>query len=215
MKEILAKQSIKPSIESLIKHFALNKCLSSAPTNAQDSIMFHEKFQINGGYAAVLIPIINSKTGLEVLLTRRASHLRHHPNQISFPGGRIEKHDDSHITAALREAEEEIGLPIEHTQIIGHLNDYYTVTGFCITPVIGVISDTFEPIASPNEVAEILHVPLNYLMNPQNFELIQHEYESYQRCYYSTHFGKHHIWGVTAGIIMDLYHALTQANQHN
>lgn len=212
MKAILSGQPLKPSIESLRAHFASDRFRSPPPVDNPDSLFFEPTAKEQGCYAAVLIPIINGPKGLEVLLTRRADHLRNHAGQISFPGGRIEQHDDSHIATALRETEEEIGLPVDKTEIIGHLGDYYTVTRFCVTPVIGIIHGTFELTADPNEVAEIIHVPLDYLMNPAVFELEEHEYDSLRRRYYSTYFGEHRIWGVTAGIILALYRSLSQTH---
>ena len=212
MKAILSGEPLKPTIESLRAHFSNARFLSPPPIDNPDSLAFRKKVEEQGSYAAILIPIINGKDGLEVLLTRRADHLRNHAGQMSFPGGRIEQHDDSHIAAALRETEEEIGLPADRTEIIGHLGDYYSVTNYCITPVIGIIHGEFELTVDPNEVAEIIHVPLDYLMNPAVFELDESVYDSIMRRYYSTYYGKHRIWGVSAGIIIALYKSLAQTH---
>lgn len=162
--------------------------------------------------AAVLIPIHYLPNGPELLLTRRADHLRSHAGQISFPGGRLEQEDRSFAEAALREAQEEISLPVDKVDVLGYLDDYFTISGFRVTPVVGLIEEPVALIADPSEVAEIIHVPLEQLLKPDVFQLVEHPYGEVKRCYYSTHYRQYHIWGVTAGILMGLYEDLVAGN---
>ncbi|MGH8500672.1 MAG: NUDIX hydrolase, partial [Methylococcales bacterium] len=115
--------------------------------------------------AAVLIGLIERKSGLQVILTRRTEALRHHAGQISFPGGRIEDADKDPVAAAIREAHEEIGLLPEHIQALGYLDSFLTITGFHVYPVVASVSADFVAQADPNEVDEIFEVPLEFVMN--------------------------------------------------
>ncbi|MBX9715758.1 MAG: CoA pyrophosphatase [Burkholderiaceae bacterium] len=116
--------------------------------------------------ASVLVPLVVREAGVFVLLTRRADHLNDHPGQISFPGGREERDDPSAIATALREAQEEVGLAAEFVQVLGTLPTYTTVTGFVVTPVVGLVCPGFSLQPDPLEVAEVFEVPLAYLMSP-------------------------------------------------
>ncbi|MGY9002834.1 MAG: NUDIX hydrolase, partial [Rhodospirillales bacterium] len=112
--------------------------------------------------AAVLIPVVNREDELKVLFTRRAANLAQHAGQISFPGGHIEESDNEPIDAALRETEEEVGLPRHHIDVIGQLENYISRTGFEITPIVGVIEPPFTVVPQPSEVAEVFEVPLTF-----------------------------------------------------
>ena len=118
--------------------------------------------------AAVLVPLVMHTAGVTVLLTQRTANLRHHPNQISFPGGHIEADDASAEAAALREAEEEIGLHEADVQIVGRLAQYQTGTGFEVTPVVGLVEPRFSWRLDETEVAEVFEVPLSFVMDPEN-----------------------------------------------
>jgi len=117
--------------------------------------------------AAVLIPIMASDSSLSMLFTRRPANLRSHPNQISFPGGSRESVDDSLIATALREAEEEVGLPPKEVEILGYLDPYVTITGFHVQPIVGLIPGQFQPIPDPSEVAEAFFWPIERVLNTQ------------------------------------------------
>jgi len=121
--------------------------------------------------AAVLIPLVVRESGLTVLLTQRADHLNDHAGQISFPGGRRESYDRDATATALREAKEEIGLTAERVEILGALPDYLTGTGFCVTPIVGLVHPPFTVQADAFEVAEIFEVPLAFLMSPANHQV--------------------------------------------
>jgi 8-oxo-dGTP pyrophosphatase MutT (NUDIX family) len=143
-----------------------------------------------------------------VLLTQRTAHLRDHPGQISFPGGRVEPEDASPAHTALREAEEEIGLSSSNVEIIGYLPEYRTGTGFRITPVVAIVRPPFELHPDSFEVAEIYEVPLAFLMDPANHQQHVAHYRGKMRTYCAMTYGDCFIWGATAGMIVTLYKAL-------
>lgn len=160
--------------------------------------------------AAVLVPLVQREGGLTMLLTQRTAHLKHHPGQISFPGGRAEWVDSSPIETALRESEEEIGLARRHTDIIGVLPDYVTRTGYRVTPVVGLLTPPFELTADPGEVAEIFEVPLSFLMDGLNHQLLSVDLPegAGRRSFYAMPYERFFIWGATAGMLRNLFHLL-------
>jgi len=159
--------------------------------------------------ASVLFPIVLRESGPSVLLTQRTDHLKDHPGQISFPGGRVEPEDSSPAHTALREAEEEIGLSSAHIEVLGYLPEYRTVTGFCVTPVVAIVTPPFELRPDPGEVAEIFEVPLAFLMDSSNHQQHSLQYRGKLRHYFAMPYGKYFIWGATAGIIAALSRALS------
>ncbi len=154
--------------------------------------------------AAVLCGLVERDTGLNVVLTRRTGHLARHAGQIAFPGGRVDVEDDSHLAAALREAEEEIGLRPEQVRIIGTLDHYLTSTGFRVTPFVGGIDPAWHPVPDPNEVEEVFEVPLDFLMDPANRHRHAHDRQGTRRYYYAMPWGDYYIWGATAGMLKGL-----------
>jgi len=154
--------------------------------------------------AAVLVPIVAREAGHTVLLTRRAETLRQHKGQISFPGGRRDESDASLAQAALREAHEEVGLPPEAVELIGYLDDYPTMTGYCITPVVGVITGAFTPVTNPDEVAEIFEVPLELVLSGTHFERKTMLRGGIDLPFFELRYGNYAIWGATAGILHNL-----------
>ena len=159
--------------------------------------------------AAVLIPVVNREDELKVLFTRRAANLAQHAGQITFPGGHIEESDNEPIDAALRETEEEVGLPRHHIDVIGQLENYISRTGFEITPIVGVIEPPFTVVPQPSEVAEVFEVPLSFLLNPENHHRHTREISGENREFYAMPYGEYYIWGVTAGILVNLYKYLS------
>ncbi|HKK97909.1 MAG TPA: CoA pyrophosphatase, partial [Marivita sp.] len=121
--------------------------------------------------AGVLVPVMADPNGAKMLLTKRSSRLKHHPGQISFPGGKQDEGDADVTAAALREAREEVGLPLEHVTVLGTLPTHETVTGFLITPVIGWIDTPFKIIPEPGEVAEVFTVPLTHVTEKAEFSV--------------------------------------------
>jgi len=159
--------------------------------------------------AAVLIAVCPESS--ELILTRRPLHLKDHPGQISFPGGRMESFDPSAIDAACREAEEEVGLQRRWIQPLLTLPEYITVTGFRVTPVLSVLTAGYCLRPDPFEVEEILQVPLAFLMNPRNHELRQVQLESEVIEFFAIPYHGQFIWGATAAMIRNLYHFLHAA----
>src|ERR1700738_5135450 len=154
--------------------------------------------------AAVLIPVVDHPEPT-VLLTQRAAHLNDHAGQISFPGGKIDATDASPLEAALREAEEEIGLDREFIDPIGYLDLYATGFGFRILPTVARIKPGFKLRISEAEVDDAFEVPLAFLMDPANHQLHRQEFRGMERTYYAMPFAQHYIWGATAGILRVLY----------
>lgn len=154
--------------------------------------------------AAVLIPVLWRDGAARVLLTKRASHLSQHPGQIAFPGGKIDPTDDSATAAALREADEEIGLPQTDVEVFGTLPVHETVTGYCITPVLGWVEARFDPVLEPGEVAEVFDVPLTHVTNSANFLIEGRRWRNRQRRYFTVPYGPYYIWGATARILRGL-----------
>jgi len=158
--------------------------------------------------AAVLLPLVLRDDAPSVLLTKRTEHLHHHPGQISFPGGRVERADTSPIDTALRETQEEIGLHRRHIELIGTLPDYLTGTGFRVTPVVGLVTPPFELTLDAFEVAEAFEVPLSHFLDPANHEQHSIMHEGRLRHFHAMPYQGYFIWGATAGIIMSLYRVL-------
>jgi len=154
--------------------------------------------------AAVLFPIVLRDGGHTVLLTQRTAHLKDHPGQISFPGGRVEDDDTSPIHTALRETSEEIGLAEGHIEVIGFLPEYRTGTGFRVTPVVGLVTPPFAIVPDPFEVAEVFEVPLSFLLDPANHQQHALHYRGALRQYFAMPYGDYFIWGATAGMIRSL-----------
>jgi 8-oxo-dGTP pyrophosphatase MutT (NUDIX family) len=159
--------------------------------------------------AAVLVPLLQHEHGVTVLFTRRTDHLHDHAGQISFPGGRVEPGDDSPMTTALRETEEEIGLARTHVEIVGCLPDYRTGTGYRITPVVGLLRPPLALRLDDFEVAEAFEVPLAFLLDPSNHQRKSMMRNGRPREFYAMPYQDYYIWGATAGILMNLYSVLT------
>ena len=158
--------------------------------------------------AAVLVPLVDRAEGMSVLLTQRTAHLSAHAGQISFPGGRIEPEDPDAVAAALRETEEEIGLPREHVTLIGRLDTYVTGTGFEITPVVGIVAAPFALTIDPFEVAEVFEVPLSFVLDPGNHRRTEREFEERRRVFFVLPYQNRNIWGATAGMLVNLAEVL-------
>jgi 8-oxo-dGTP pyrophosphatase MutT (NUDIX family) len=158
--------------------------------------------------AAVLVPLIDRAEGMTVLLTLRTAHLSAHAGQVSFPGGRIENGDHDAVAAALRETEEEVGLPADHVTVIGRLDTYVTGTGFEIIPVVGIVAPPFPLAADPFEVAEIFEVPLSYILDPSNHRRTERIFEERRRVFFVLPYENRNIWGATAGMLVNLAEVL-------
>ena len=154
--------------------------------------------------AAVLCGLVERAGGLHVVLTLRAAHLNQHAGQVAFPGGKVDKHDASPMAAALREADEEVGLGADKVDIIGTLDPYQTSTGFRVSPFVGVIDPHWRPFADMNEVEEVFETPLDFLMDPANRVRHHHDRWATRSYYYAMPWGDYYIWGATAGMLKGL-----------
>lgn len=153
--------------------------------------------------AAVLVPIVD-RSEPTVILTLRPETMRKHAGQISFPGGRIDPGDEGPVEAALREAEEEIALPRSAVEIVGVADRYRTITGFEVTPVLGVIPPDLPLTAHEPEVAAIFEAPLHYLLKPEHHVVRTALWHGHERSYYEINWQGRRIWGATAAMIVNL-----------
>jgi 8-oxo-dGTP pyrophosphatase MutT (NUDIX family) len=158
--------------------------------------------------AAVLVPIIAHPAGLSVLFTKRTEQLKAHSGQVSFPGGRAEPGDASVEATALREAQEEIGLPPSRVEVLARLPEYFTRTGFRVTPVVGLIQPPLELVPERREVDEVFEVPLGVILDPRNHQRGTRQLAGRAASYYFIEHGGHTIWGATAGMLINLYRIL-------
>lgn len=158
--------------------------------------------------AAVLVPLVDHPTGLTVMLTQRTAHLTDHAGQISFPGGRIEPSDEHPVAAALREAEEEVGLPASHVDIVGRLDTYVTGTGFEVIPVVALVRPPYPQRPDPFEVAEVFEVPLDFVIDPRNLQRGSREWQGTIRYFFAMSYENRYIWGATAGMLVNLAEVL-------
>jgi len=156
--------------------------------------------------AAVLIALVESKNndGLQVLLTKRASHLKHHPSQVSFPGGKVEKEDSSIVDTALREAFEEIGLSRDCAKVVGQLPAYETISGFHVTPVVALVTADQTYQIDKNEVAEIFQVPLQHFLTTNEHHVFVASRNGKQHNVHFLPYKHYNIWGATAVMLKDL-----------
>jgi 8-oxo-dGTP pyrophosphatase MutT (NUDIX family) len=171
--------------------------------------------EMNGGRdpvaAAVLMPIVMRPAGLTVLLTQRAHNLASHPGQVAFPGGKVDAGDAGPLAAALREAEEEIGLARSFVEPLGYLDLYTTGTGFSVAPMVALVAEGFTLTINPREVATAFEVPLAFLMDPVNHQRQAREWKGKLRHFYAMPYRDQVIWGATAGMIRNLYETLSPA----
>lgn len=155
--------------------------------------------------AAVLIGVVQRGEGPSVVLTQRTGHLKAHAGQVAFPGGKIDPEDTDAVAAALREADEEIGLAPHMVEPLGHIAPYLTGSGYRVVPIIGAIRDDVSFRPNPDEVEDVFEVPLGFLMDPANHQKLSREWQGKRRYFYAMPYGERYIWGVTAGIIRSLY----------
>ena len=161
--------------------------------------------------AAVLVPLVERQTGMTVLLTQRATTLKDHAGQISFPGGRIEPEDADAWHAALREAYEEIGLRSDLVEFAGYLPDHVVISGFRVTPVVGFVKPDYQLNIAPEEVHEVFEVPLDFILDSANHKSRQRKIGELTIDIHDIPYGGRNIWGATAGMLMTLRQRLQSA----
>lgn len=152
--------------------------------------------------AGVLIPVRTHETGLSVLLTQRSAELKHHAGQVSFPGGRMEEHDGDIVVTALRETREEIGIAEEDVSIIGYLETMPTVTGYAVTPVVGLVGGAVDLDLDRTEVEYAFEVPLSFLTDSANHTLVARKWQGLSFSMVEFHFEGQRIWGATAQMLL-------------
>lgn len=158
--------------------------------------------------AGVLLPVTMADGHARLILTKRSSALKHHPGQIAFPGGKMDAADRDVVATALREANEEIGLPVSLPEVLGRLPGHETVTGFSVTPVVALVRDSFRIIPEPGEVDEVFSVPLDHVLDRANFMIESRWWRGRARRYYTVPYGPYYIWGATARILRALAHRM-------
>ncbi|MBT6441491.1 MAG: CoA pyrophosphatase [Alphaproteobacteria bacterium] len=154
--------------------------------------------------AAVLVPLVTRGNGFTVLLTRRPEHLSEHPGQVSFPGGRVEPEDRGPVETALRETEEEVGLPRARVEVAGRLENYLVGTGYRVTPVVGFVDPPAAYAPDATEVAEVFEVPLEFVLDPANYRREKIRTPVFERHFHVLEHNGHVVWGATAGILVNL-----------
>ena len=159
--------------------------------------------------AAVLVPVVVRDEGLSLLFTQRSEHLNDHAGQISFPGGRRAEEDDDARATALRETEEEVGLPRAHVRLVGRLDTYVTRTGFEVTPLVGLVRAPFPVVPDGLEVAEVFEAPLAFFLDPAHCEIHSRVYQGKERHFFAFAYGERYIWGATAGMLVNLVEVLS------
>ena len=161
--------------------------------------------------AAVLIPIIHRQESLSVLLTERSPDLNHHAGQISFPGGRMDPNDADICATALRETQEEVGIDPADIEVVGYLDPNPTVTGYAVTPVVALVELRQELVIDPVEVKSAFEVPLPFLLDEDNQEYSEREFEGVMVPIAEFNYGQYRIWGATAGMLIELRKVLLKS----
>ena len=192
--EIVSRLAASPPIEELL---------------TADDIERQALISKSGGKpAAVLLLVVNHPTDPTVVFTQRTAHLADHAGQISFPGGRVEESDESPEHTALREAEEEVGITRDRVEILGRLPEYYTGTGYRVTPIVGWAEPPLIYRPDPDEVADVFEVPLAFLLDTGNHRHESAFFKGRMRKYWAMPYGERFIWGATAGMLVTFHRIL-------
>ncbi|MHA6289368.1 NUDIX hydrolase [Maricaulis sp. CAU 1757] len=159
-------------------------------------------------HAAVVAPLVLGGAGPRLVLTERAGHLNRHAGQIAFPGGRVDEADAGPAAAALRELEEELGIGAGHVELLGRFDSYETVTGFHVTPFVGILRPGYRIVPDANEVADVFEAPFDFLMDAANHQRHSRVFQGQVRQYYAMPWQGRYIWGATAGMLKSLHDRL-------
>jgi len=178
--------------------------------DAERSRRLVEHFPSNPVPAAVLVPLIDRPEGLSILLTQRASQLARHAAQIAFPGGRLEPDDPDIASAALRESQEEIGLDPARVRVFGYLPDHVVISGFRVTPVLGLVAPPFSLELNPAEVAGVFEVPMDHVLDSANHQARMRRVGNEDLLLYDIPWQGQNIWGATAGMLLTFVHMLKE-----
>ena len=173
-----------------------------------DDRRFENRWMTKRQDAAVLIPIIDRASGPTVLLTVRSNDLASHAGQISFPGGRVDPEDADRVATALRETEEEVGIPRAAVDVIGALGVHHGGLGFAVTPIVGAVDPRAPIRPDPREVAEVFEAPLAWFADLRNHMTEEREHQGVRYRMFAAPYGRFHIWGLTAGILRSLAETL-------
>lgn len=192
--EIVSRLATSPPIEELL--------------TADDLERQHEISKGGGKPAAVLLLVVNHPGDPTVIFTQRTAHLADHAGQISFPGGRCEDCDETAEETALREAQEEVGIPADRVEILGRLPEYHTSTGYRVTPVVGWAEPPLAYRPDPHEVADVFEVPLAFLLDAGNHRYESAFFKGRMRNYWAMPYGERFIWGATAGMLVTFHRIL-------
>ncbi|MEP7067983.1 MAG: CoA pyrophosphatase [Usitatibacter sp.] len=199
-----------PSRADIVSRLAASPPLEDLLT-ADDLEKQHEAAKLPLKPAAVLLLVVNHPGDPTVVFTQRTAHLSDHGGQISFPGGRTDEGDGNPERTALREAEEEVGIPPERIEILGRLPEYRTVTGYCVTPIVGWAEPPLNFRPDPHEVADVFEVPLAFLLDAGNHRHESAFFRGRQRKYWAMPYGERFIWGATAGMLVTFHRILIPA----
>ena len=203
---------MEPDWINIIKKVLDEERINSSDFDLNHNIVLPSNRKLNK--AGVLVGICFSKTKQpSVLLTKRAGHLKNHPGQIAFPGGKFELEDGTLVNTALREAEEEIGLNRSIPKELGILPKHETVTKFLVTPIIFQLPDKLDLKINKNEVDEVFYVPLEHFLALENYRIQARKWQKELRYYYVVPYGPYYIWGATARILFGFAEGFKNANR--
>ena len=160
----------------------------------------------------ILLKRACSSAHWNIILTKRASHLKHHPGEISFPGGRYEETDESLVMTARRETHEEIGILPDNIEILGKLPQQKTISGYLVTPYVGYLKECCELHIDKNEVELTFEVPMDFALSPHNHQRVQREIAKQVFYFYQIQYNQHRIWGATAKMLVNLSRILATPN---